>query len=96
MTDLEKKTLEELANKAIEELHLDITPDRANEITIAYCDRNKFSLTQFQYFYDYIASKKIFKNLIVMPSGSSLETMTKTEFNRWVELLNNKSKEINK
>ena len=95
MTDLKKKILEEVADKAIEELRLDITPERAEEIAIVYCDRNKYSLAEIQYMYDYIANKKIFKNLITMPSGSAVETMTKTEFIRWVELLNKRLKELN-
>lgn len=95
MTEIEKKTLEELAEEEIKKLRLDITPSRTQEIAILYCDRNKFSLTEFQYFYDYIAEKGIFKNMITMPSGSSLETMTKTELGRWVELLNKRWKELN-
>lgn len=96
MTDLEKKTLEELAEKEIEKLRLDISPSRTEEIAVLYCDRNKFSLTQFQYFRDYIVSKGLFKEVVILPSGSSLETMTKTEFIRWVELLNKKLEEFNK
>lgn len=94
MTDLEKKSLEELAENEIQKLRLDITPSRAEEIGILYCDRNKFSLTQFQYFRDYIVNKGIFKDIVVLPSGSSLETMTRMEFERWVELLEAKLKEF--
>ena len=94
MTDLDKKSLEELAEKEIENLRLDISPNRVEEIAVLYCDRNKFSLTEFQYFRDYIVDKGIFKDVVVMPSGSSLETMTKTEFCRWIELLNKKLEEF--
>ena len=94
MTDLEKKFLEELAEKEIEKLRLDVTPSRAEEIAVLYCDRNKFSLTSFQYFRDYIINKGIFKDVVVLPSGSSLETMTKTEFSRWVKLLVKKLEEF--
>lgn len=96
MTEFEKQILEELADKEIEKLRLDITPSRAEEIAVLYCDRNKFSLAQFQYFRDYIVNKGIFKDVVILPSGSSLETMTKIEFSRWVELLNKKLEEFNK
>lgn len=94
MTDLEKRNLNEIADNEIDKLRLDISPSRANEIAILYCDRNKFSLAEFQYLHDYIVNKAIFKNVVVLPSGSTLETMTKTEFCRWVELLNAKLKEL--
>ena len=74
----------------------DVIRPTAEEIAVLYCDRNKFSLTQFQYFRDYIVNKGLFKDVVVLPSGSSLETMTKTEFVRWVELLNKKLEEFNK
>lgn len=94
MTDLEKKSLEDLAEKEIARLRLDITPSRAEEIAVLYCDRNEFSLSAFQYFRDYIVNKGIFKDVVVFPSGHHLETMTRTEFCRWVELLDKKLKEF--
>lgn len=94
MTDLEKKSLEELADKEIEKLRLDISPSRAEEIAVLYYDRNILSATEFQYFRDCVVSKNIFKDIVVLPSGSHLETMTKTEFCRWVKLLEEKLKEF--
>ena len=94
MTDLEKKSLETLAEKEIEKLRLDISPSRTKEIAILYCDRNKFSLAEIQYLYDYVCEKNIFKNIVSLPSGSTLETMTLTEFSRWVELLTKKLEEF--